>query len=80
LTATQRAKKKNIAPPRGSAMLETNQRSLIQISYKNRQGYQEWRAAQKFDTPNAVSYLAEKFWRDHREKFPILSNIAQKVF
>jgi iron-sulfur cluster repair protein YtfE (RIC family) len=40
---------------------------------------QVWRSAQKFETPNAVSFLAEKFWRDHSEKWPILSQIAQKV-
>ena len=45
--------------------------------YKN--GYQEWRAEQNFNTPNATSYLAEKFWRDHSDKWPILSKIAKKV-
>ena len=42
-------------------------------------GYQEWFSKQQVQTPNKESFLAEKFWRDHSEKWPILSKIAIKV-
>ncbi|CBY14624.1 unnamed protein product [Oikopleura dioica] len=59
------------------SIAETTEKEIVKYE-KFSKGYQEWRSAQIFDTPNATSYLAEKFWRDHTESWPILSKIAQK--
>ena len=47
---------------------------------KFNRGYSEWRSGFKdIETPNKISYLAEKFWRDHTSKWPSLAKIAKQV-